>query len=63
MGMQTSIPQSVKSGLSEMDRLRARIADLENELERQKNALSRKSSQNPMTIMSDPEVHRMKSYI
>jgi polyhydroxyalkanoate synthesis regulator phasin len=33
-GMQTSIPHSVKSGISEVDRLRARIADLENELER-----------------------------
>ena len=38
LGVQTSFPQSIKSGLTEQDRLRARIADLENELERQKNA-------------------------
>ncbi len=59
--MQTSFPQSMKSGLSEAERLRARINDLENELERQKNAFSRKSSTKPMS--NDPELGRMRTLI
>ena len=42
--MQTSMPQSVKSGLSDIERLKLRIADLENELARQQNAFTRKST-------------------
>ena len=52
---------SVKSGFSEIDRLRAKINDLEQELFKQKEAYSRKSSIKPQT--NDPEMERMRSYI
>lgn len=44
-----------------MDRLRAKINDLENELSKQKDQYSRKQTQrsNP----GDPELERLRSYI
>lgn len=50
-----SMPQTASSkGLSEVERLKQRIYDLENELEKQKNAFTRKSS--VKSVVTDPEL-------
>ncbi|CDW90229.1 kinesin-like protein [Stylonychia lemnae] len=58
---QSNFPQSVKSNVSELDRMRNKVAELENELARQQNAYTRKSTQK--SAINDPEMLRLKTYI